>query len=335
MIKKWHGSKVNTRVDMDDGMTNNFEIFVQGKTKTYLVHSRMKKNHKLFHEESEEHLAIVKKAINDIAAGKEPTLPESRKKGEKAISKTFEQRQAERKAAEDQKKEEAEKRKAEAKARLDAEEAEKAKEQADEEAKKKQQEATKKKLREEEAAKKKKAAAKKKAIEQKQAKAKAEKDARESTSAPDSEKVEKVDLAEADTTASTGSRSQEDTLVAAAVVDPNAATSVEATAANEEVHLKAEGETAETPESHSIAKDILQAEAKEETPLPTQPLPMRVAKEEIQAQLNERAAARTAARAEAQRTAQSNFFGFLCCRSSKLDDDLPARDLLVQQVVDA
>jgi len=85
MIKKWFGSKVNPWVDMDDGMTNNFEIFVKGKSETFLVHSRMKKNHKLFKEESPEHLNIVKKAIQDIISGREPTLPEGRQKRKLSI----------------------------------------------------------------------------------------------------------------------------------------------------------------------------------------------------------------------------------------------------------
>jgi len=112
MIQKWHGSKVNVRVDMDDVMTNNFEIFVKGKNQTYLVHSRMKKNHKLFKEESPEHLALVKLAIKDIMSGKVPTLPESRKKAEGKGPKTAEERDAEAKTrAEEQarKTEEAEK----------------------------------------------------------------------------------------------------------------------------------------------------------------------------------------------------------------------------------
>merc|ERR1719262_1426566 len=83
---------------MDDGMTNNFEIYVQGKTKTYPVHSRMQKNHKLFHEESQEHLGLVKKAIQDIISGKEPVLPEGRKKQEKAPRKTMEEIKAEAEA---------------------------------------------------------------------------------------------------------------------------------------------------------------------------------------------------------------------------------------------
>lgn len=80
MIQKWFGSKVSVRVDMDDGMTNNFEIFATGKGPTYLVHSRMKKNHKLLHEEGPAHLEIVKAAIKAISGGKEPILPESREK---------------------------------------------------------------------------------------------------------------------------------------------------------------------------------------------------------------------------------------------------------------
>lgn len=85
LIKKWHGSKVSCHVDMDDAMTNNFEIFVQGKNQTYLVHSRMKKNHKLFKEESPEHMELLKQAILDIILGKEPVLPESKKKEDKQI----------------------------------------------------------------------------------------------------------------------------------------------------------------------------------------------------------------------------------------------------------
>lgn len=112
MIQKWHGSKVNVRIDMDDVMTNNFEIFVKGKNQTYLVHSRMQKNHKLFKEESQAHLELVKKAIKDIMNGKEPTLPESRQKTGKGL-KTAEEREAEAKAREEEKtrkKEETEKR---------------------------------------------------------------------------------------------------------------------------------------------------------------------------------------------------------------------------------
>jgi len=80
LIQKWHGSKVNVRIDMDDVMTNNFEIFVKGKAQTYLVHSRMKKNHKLFKEESPEHLELVKKAIKEWEGAHAPRKPkESRR----------------------------------------------------------------------------------------------------------------------------------------------------------------------------------------------------------------------------------------------------------------
>jgi len=108
MMTKWHGSKVDCRVEMDDHMTNNFEIFVQGKNQTYLVHSRMKKNHKLFKEESPEHLDLVKKAIHDIILGKEPTLPESRKKEEKPDKKSKAQMEEEAKAAAEEKQQKAE-----------------------------------------------------------------------------------------------------------------------------------------------------------------------------------------------------------------------------------
>jgi len=97
-------------------MTNNFEIFVKGKAQTYLVHSRMKKNHKLFKEETPEHLELVKKAIKDIMSGKEPTLPESRQKAEGKGLKTAEEREAEAKARVEEmarKKEETEKKRKE------------------------------------------------------------------------------------------------------------------------------------------------------------------------------------------------------------------------------
>lgn len=102
-ISKWHGSKVSARVDMDDGMTNNFEIFAKGKNSTYLVHSRMKKNHKLFHEESEEHLAVLKKAILDIFYSKEPVLPESRKTNNSQPKRSADEIEADAKKAEEEK----------------------------------------------------------------------------------------------------------------------------------------------------------------------------------------------------------------------------------------
>jgi len=110
-IQKWHGSKVSCHVDMDDQMTNNFEIFVQGKNQTYLVHSRMKKNHKLFKEESPEHLDLVKKAMLDIIMGKEPTLPESRKKKDEPDKKSKAQMEEEAKAAAEEAKAAAEEKK--------------------------------------------------------------------------------------------------------------------------------------------------------------------------------------------------------------------------------
>lgn len=81
-------------------MTNNFEVTVTGKEQKYLVHSRMKKNHKLFVDETPEHMQIVKQSIQDIIKGKEPTLAESRKKAEKKSQKDIE---AERKVADEEK----------------------------------------------------------------------------------------------------------------------------------------------------------------------------------------------------------------------------------------
>lgn len=104
MIESWYKGKYALAIDIDDGTTNNFEITVQGKDQTYLVHSKVKKNHKWFHEETEEHLDMVRKAIGDIIAGKEPNLPESRqKKLAKTVTKSFEQKLEENQAAEKEK----------------------------------------------------------------------------------------------------------------------------------------------------------------------------------------------------------------------------------------
>jgi len=313
-------------------MTNNFEVFVQGKDRNYLVHSRMKKNHKLFVDETEEHMALVKKAIGDIISGKEPNLPESRKKEESVLgkkkteTKTTEQQKAEAEAAEAKKKEEADRIKAEMDAR-DAEEAEKAaakkKEQEAAEAKKKEEAA--KKKREEAEKKKKAAAAKKKAEEEAKAKAAAE-----------AEEAAKADAAEGETTASGGS--QEAT---PAPVEPKgeAQTGVPSKVAFEETvedtqvnfgrQRSSEAKNEETPEAKhftSLAEQkasIAQAATSPDPEEPkSEPQSVRTAKEEMQAQLDERAAARTAAKAEAQRTAQSSFFGFTCCRSSNIDDSI-------------
>lgn len=170
-------------------MTNNFEIFVTGKERTYLVHSRMKKNHKLFADESPEHLKIVKKSIQDIISGKEPVLAESRKKEEKEKDRIA--REKEEEAA--RKKEEAEKLQADLAAQAEAE----AREKEEEEARQKEEEEKKKKQKEEEAKKKKEEAAKKAA----EAAAKRKK-AAEAKAKAKAKEDEKASLLTASTTAS-------------------------------------------------------------------------------------------------------------------------------------
>lgn len=72
---------------MDETTTGNFEIFVKGKGEQYLVHSKMAKNMKCLDEEPTEHHDLVRKAIADIIAGKEPELPPSRGTGRPPRSK--------------------------------------------------------------------------------------------------------------------------------------------------------------------------------------------------------------------------------------------------------
>lgn len=262
-------------------MTNNFEIFVEGKTQTYLVHSRMKKNHKLFKEESEEHLAIVKKSIADILAGKEPTLAESRKivqkdaDGnviEKVVLTKEEALELVLKEDEERKKKEQEKRDRMAEAaKKRAEEAGAAK--AAEEAKKKA---------EEEEAKKQKAAKKEKKEKSAKAKPKAKGLARAMTSqldesdakkeedaaeAPQEEKPAEADMADVETTASgepppTVSDKSADTTPR----NPAEAQSGGGTGEAEPVPSKEEGGGTGEAEPAPGKEEVVEAPVKEELP---------------------------------------------------------------------
>lgn len=319
---------------MDDVMTNNFEIFVQGKTRTYLVHSRMQKNHKLFVDESKEHMDIVKQSIKDIIAGKEPTLAESRKKQEKAPKRSMEQIEAEAKAVEDEKnrkKEEAEKRKTElAKAREEAEEA-KAKKIAEDEAKKKEELEKKKK---EEAAKRRKRAAEMKAK-------KAKETPRSDTTASTTASVASIHCSEGsvdqDVELPEGKEEQNEVQAQHAAKDdltPIEEIKAQDAPAVEAANSKAEESTAEGCEGVP-RHDSLEAVAANSTALTSLTSTSIVdessvkvqsaatAREELQTQLREREEQRAAARAKAQKEVPSSIFslfGITCCRSSEPEE---------------
>lgn len=347
MITKWFGSKVNAWVDMDDAMTNNFEVFVQGKTQTYLVHSRMKKNHKLFKEESPEHLAMVKKAIQDIIYGKEPELPAARR------SKKDEDR--EKKEAE-----EAAKKKADEEAKKLAEEEEFRRRQAAEE--EERETAT------QEAAKQEAEAAKKKVAAQKaKAKAKTKAKAKPKPKAETVAKEEKATLpAEADADVSTASGGsggvvtppnaeaclQEETgeRAGAETSDPDEGSKGSTQQAAQEglredskLHLSYTAEqkldvgtgSSSATGTASALQPEANAAASAVTPSPPSNLdfPERTSSENFKG----RAASQSAASKQnepVQRGAESTFFGFFCCRSTREDDRLTDEDAPMQ-VVDA
>jgi len=284
MIQKWFGSKVSCNVDMDDGMTNNFEVFVKGKAKTYLVHSRMTKNHKLFHEESQEHLAIVKKAIQEIIYGKEPTLPEARQKGEQAP--ILETKRSMETIKEEAKTE---------KTRLEAEMAEKARlgvveeerKKAEQSAREKAEEAKKKKTQE--AAKK-----RKKVAEQKsKAKALARKASTGSKLSMDSNRAQ-LDTARTNASAESSELAEASQKTEGPEADVQ---TDEAARLREDVQVQATSEAKQAEgecEETQPADTLLQAEV----------------------EANANAVKQTAAQAQNG----SSFFGFICCRSSSLDD---------------
>lgn len=318
-------------------MTNNFEIFVQGaKGPNYLVHSRMKKNHKLFADESQDHLEIVKKSIQDIINGKEPVLADSRKKEESILKKKSKEEMAEQaKVAEEEKtrkREEADKRKAELAAERDAADSKSAADAnlAKQSAEKKEaDERSKKKTREAEAARRKKKAAEQKATEHKDsAKAKAGTKAGQdstqtaSTTASLQSAEESVKSGSGedipDTTAPANAQAKD----AVAIVHEEAAAKIEHKDADSEA---TSADKVSLPEG-GTDKEVKILAAKG-TPASTQAAcqeelyrsECRV-REEMAAQLRERETARVSARVRAQKEAQSSFFGFTCCRSSKLED---------------
>lgn len=338
---------MDVRVDMDDVMTNNFEIFVQGKDQTYLVHSRMKKNHKLFVDEDSAHMNMVKQSIKDIIGGKEPKLAESRKKQEKATKRSMEEIAAEAAEKEEEKakkKEEAEKRKAEmAKAREEEEEAKKKSEEEEKEKKKKAEEAKKKA----EAAKKKKKAA--------EAKAKAK--AKEEKASPETTESTTASLQSAEGSENSGENGEsknalprvdeaaEEVQKAEEKMDPppeQAAPEADASLVNQAVEAKmkayipieqdesSQATKIEKSAECSVERDDQKADQKVEA-LPVQELKVasdaggdgtsdRRSAPDALLEVEEREAAREASRAKADGQTLASLFGFTCCRSSKLED---------------
>lgn len=324
MMKEWHGKKVHPRVVLDDEVTNNFEVVVvreqnnievlaQGKAKKYLVHSKATKNHKLFHEESQKHLDTVRRAIQDVLDGNEPTLAEDGQQDWAAtanveppklglqVSRSMESIAEEAKAAKARfdaeqyekspegiaakaAKARLEEEMAAGKARLEAEAAEKQK--ADEAARTIAEEAKKKKKKIQEAA-----AAKQKA------KAKAAKQkSKESVNSTESEAVKEskeanVEAKEAESAISKEAKEAQEADVQTKAIDPE----ILEAARQRKIEAK---QAEEEAEERRFAAALLQMDQ----------------------EVNANAMKRAAAKQQVQKVLESNFFGFTCCRVSKLDD---------------